>query len=81
MTGPSTDDIPKAIPKMDVKIGRLRKGTSGSIIIIPPEKIPADPSPAMARPMMKAVELGAAPQMAEPASKMTMEKRKTDLVE
>ena len=81
MTGPSTDDIPKAIPKMEVKIGRLRRGTSGSVIIIPPENIPADPSPAMARPMMKAAELGAAPQSADPASKMTIERRKTHFVE
>lgn len=35
-----------------------------------PLKIPAEPIPAMARPMMRAVELGATPQMREPTSKM-----------
>jgi hypothetical protein len=36
-----------------------------------PEKIPADPSPATARPMMRAVLLGAAPHTALPISKIT----------
>lgn len=40
------------------------------MMIIAPEKIPADPRPAMARPMMKTIELGAAPQIADPTSKM-----------
>jgi hypothetical protein len=77
----STGDNPKAIPNIEVKTGRLRRGTSGSKIIIPPEKMPADPRPAMARPTMKAVELGAAPQSADPASKITIESRKTHFVE
>lgn len=34
-----------------------------------PEKMPAAPTPLMALPRMKAVEEGAAPQMAEPISK------------
>lgn len=37
-----------------------------------PEKIPAEPSPAMARPMIKAVEFGAAPHTADPISKIPM---------
>lgn len=37
-------------------------------MIITPEKIPALPKPAMARPRMKAIEFGAAPQMTEPIS-------------
>ena len=41
-----------------------------------PAKMPAAPIPAIARPMMKAMELGAAPQMAEAASKVrTLRKR------
>lgn len=36
-----------------------------------PEKMPAAPTPAMALPMMKAVEFGAAPQTADPSSKRT----------
>ena len=51
------------------------------MIIIPPEKMPADPKPAMARPIMKAIELGAAPQTADPASKIRIESTKTHLVE
>ena len=81
MIGPSTDDNPKAIPNIEAKIGRLRSGTSGSMTIIPPEKMPAEPRPAIARPMMKVVELGAAPQSADPASKITIESRKTRFVE
>jgi hypothetical protein len=45
---------------------------SGSIVI-PPVKMPADAKPVMARPIMKATEVGAAPHRAEPASKMTRE--------
>lgn len=37
---------------------------------IAPENIPADPRPAIARPAMKTDELGAAPQMTEPTSKI-----------
>ena len=39
-------------------------------MIRPPEKIPADPRPAMARPTIKATEFGATPQSSEPSSKM-----------
>ena len=81
MSGPSTDANPKAIPNIEVKTGRLRRGMSGSMIVIPPEKMPADLRPAMARPMMKARELGAAPQNADPVSNIRIESRKTHLVE
>ena len=37
-----------------------------------PEKMPADPMPAMARPMMRATDEGAAPQMREPNSKIAI---------
>lgn len=50
-----------AMPKIEVKMGRLRRGTSGSMIIIPPEKMRADPRPAMARPIGIEMELRAAP--------------------
>jgi hypothetical protein len=81
MIRPSTDDNPKAIPNIEVKTGRLRRGMSGSMIIIPPEKMPADLRPAMARPIMKAAELGAGAQSADPASKITIESRKPHFVE
>ena len=44
---------------------------------IAPEKSPADPTPAIARPMISAVEVGATPQINEPTSKMKMAVRKT----
>jgi hypothetical protein len=40
----------------------------GIMMSMQPEKIPADPRPAIARPMMKEVDVGAAPQRALPAS-------------
>jgi hypothetical protein len=47
------------------------------MMMMAPEIIPAEPNPAMARPTMNTVELGAAPQSAEPTSKMAMAARKT----
>jgi hypothetical protein len=40
------------------------------MIRIAPLKMPAAPTPAMARPTIKVVELGATPQIKEPTSKM-----------
>jgi hypothetical protein len=48
----------------------------GIMIRRQPEKMPAEPRPAMARPTMKAVELGAAPHIADPISKTIMLRRK-----
>ena len=45
--------------------------------MIPPDITPPEPIPAIARPMMNATEFGAAPQRAEPTSKMKMTVRKT----
>lgn len=73
--GPSIDDNPKAMPNIEVNKGRFRRGTSGIVIIIEPEKTPADPKPATARPTMNVGELGAAAHSAEPASKTTIERR------
>lgn len=53
----------------------------GRIIIMLPVKIPAEARPATALPMMKAMELGAAPQRAEPTSKTTRQIRKVHFVE
>ena len=47
-----------------------------TMMIMAPEKTPADPSPAIALPMIKAFELGAAPHIAEPTSKRPMEATK-----
>lgn len=38
-------------------------------MIMTPEKMPAPPNPAIARPRMKAMEFGAAPHITEPISK------------
>ena len=46
-----------------------------------PEKLPAAPTPAIARPTIKAADVGAPPHMAEPTSNMTTEMMKTDLME
>ncbi len=55
----------------EVKSGRLTD----------PAKIPAAPIPEKARPTMKAAELGADPQTAEPTSNIRMLERKTTLME
>jgi len=52
-----------------------------AMMTIQPEKRPEEPSPAMARPTIKAFEVGAAPHTAEPTSKMSIEVRKTHLME
>lgn len=66
---------------MEVSIGRLRRGTSATMIIMDPVKIPAEPIPAIARPMMNAVEVGAAPQITEPTSNTIMQEIKVHFVE
>ncbi len=50
-------------------------GTEQAMMMKLPAKIPADPTPAMARPTINAVEFGEVPQMSEPTSKMAMETR------
>ena len=78
--GPITDEIPKIAPRRPWYMGRLCSGTMGIMMTITPEKTPADPEPAIARPRINAVDVGAAPHSAEPASKSAMEMRKTDLL-
>jgi hypothetical protein len=48
---------------------------------IVPENIPADPKPATARPTIRAVEVGAAPQTKEPISKIPKAIKKTHFKE
>lgn len=66
--GPRTEATPKTVPKTPWNIGRLRSGTMGIIMIMTPEKMPAPPTPAIDRPTMNTIELGAAPQMTDPSS-------------
>jgi hypothetical protein len=51
------------------------------MMTVAPEKIPAEPIPAIARPTMKALELGAPPQSADPTSKTRIATKKTLFVE
>ena len=53
-------------------MGLFGSGTMGIMTIIEPEKMPADPKPATARPIMKTTDVGAAAQMMEPTSNTTM---------
>ena len=45
-----------------------------------PENIPADPKPAIARPIIKVTELGAIPQTREPISNIAIADRNTHLM-
>lgn len=50
-------------------MARFASGINGMASKTPPVNMPADPSPAIARPMMKAIEFGAEPHMADPTVK------------
>lgn len=58
-------------PMIPVKAGLFARGTDLAMMINAPEKIPAPPIPAIARPTMRARELGLAPQIVEPISNTT----------
>lgn len=62
-------------------MGRFARGTICAMIIVVPEKIPAEPIPAIARPTTKAFEFGAPPQSADPTSNMVIAIRKIVFVE
>jgi hypothetical protein len=64
------------VPITPVNIGRLFGPAEKAMIVYTPEPMPAAPRPAMARPTMSTVLLGATPQMREPSSKINMEIRK-----
>ena len=55
-----------------VKMGRLWRGTVKAMMINAPAKMPAEPTPAIARPTIRALDVGAAPQIADPSSKRKM---------
>lgn len=56
-------------------------GTVYAIITKAPENNPAEPTPAIARPTMSVTEFGAAPQMADPISKIPIEIKNVHLIE
>ena len=76
-SGPTTEEIPKTAPKAPCTAGRFRSGKVLRRIVTAPLTIPELPSPATARPIMKATEFGAAAQMMDPISKMPMRMRNT----
>ncbi|KAL8789124.1 MAG: hypothetical protein Q9195_006990 [Heterodermia aff. obscurata] len=79
--GPATDAIPNTDPKIPWYTGLFANGIIFTIMIIAPFIMPAAPNPDTARPTMKALDVGAAPQSTEPISKMTIMLKKTHLGE
>lgn len=75
MSGPATEASPYIAPTIPTYIGRRTRGTVREIMITPPLKTPADPRPAIARPTIKAFDVGAAPQISEPSSKSAIAER------
>lgn len=67
-----TEQIAKMEPMAPTYIGLLWRGTTRATKTVAPEKIPADPRPATARPVIKAFEFGAAPHNRDPISKKAM---------
>jgi hypothetical protein len=63
------EENPNIDPINPIKMGLFASGTICVTTIVAPEKIPAEPIPAIARPTMKALEVGAPPQRADPTSK------------
>lgn len=78
--GPATEARPYMPPISPVNIGLFTSGTAYAIMTRAPENIPADPTPATARPMIRATEVGAAPQMTEPTSKIKIAVKYTHLM-
>ena len=78
--GPPTDATPYMLVIMDIYIGLLFRGTMCPPIVRLPENMPDAPTPETARPMMKAVELGAVAHMMEPVSKSARAARKMILI-
>ncbi|OKO90392.1 hypothetical protein PENSUB_13525 [Penicillium subrubescens] len=73
--------MPHTAPIIPVNAGRFDKGTDLGMIISALKKMPAPPIPATTRPIMWSTELGLAPQMAEPISKIIMAATKVHLID
>lgn len=71
-----TEAMPNTAPKAPWNMALFLRGISGTMITMTPENMPADPRPAIARPIINAIEFGAAPHIAEPASKMKRQMKK-----
>jgi hypothetical protein len=81
MSGPATEDIPKMAPMTPIAMGLLCRGRMRWIVTVPPVKMPQNPKPATAHPIIKATEFGAAPQITDPISKRDIAVIKTHLGE
>ena len=73
--GPITEDTPYMLEMIARSNGRFLISTMRDTIIMAPQKTPAAPSPAIALPMMKTGEFGAAAHNMEPASNIIEEVR------
>lgn len=69
------DLLPKVLARELLNRPRLCIGTEPAIIVEPPEVRPAPPTPATARPMTRARELGAVAHITEPTSKSSSAER------
>ena len=80
-SGPTTLAIPQTAPITPVNAGLFAKGTDFAIMISAPENIPDPPIPAIALPTIRTTELGAAPDMADPTSKIKTAGTKLHLID
>lgn len=78
-SGPTTEATEYVAPRRPVYAGTNKGVTLKAMIEYAPAAIPAAPTPAIALPTMKAVLLGATPQMSDPISKTAMASRNTSL--
>jgi hypothetical protein len=79
--GPQTDDTANTMPKDAINRGRRRKGTEYAMMVMLPEVTPAPPRPETARPMIRAVLLGARAHTRDPSSKRKIAAMKVYLIE
>lgn len=73
MIGPTTEQMEREAAMIPVYRLRLRKGKLLAMMMNAPPITPAPPAPAIALPMIKEIELGAAPQTALPIKKMRID--------
>lgn len=79
INGPATEAKQLDNPMTPVYIGRLEGSTTKATIMYAPVPMPAHPIPAIARPIMRASELGAAPHSRLPSSNRPIEPRNVHL--
>jgi hypothetical protein len=70
--GPTMLDNPNMLPNAPIYKGLLRSGIANAMIVIPPENKPAAPEPAIARPVIKILELEAMAEITEPTVQISI---------